>query len=36
MFIFAGKYGVSGAQETTTLLEVLAEVEKREAAGAAS
>jgi predicted DsbA family dithiol-disulfide isomerase len=36
MFVFAGKYGVSGAQETATLLEVLAEVEKREAAGAAS
>ncbi|WP_203710671.1 DsbA family oxidoreductase [Asanoa siamensis] len=32
MFIFAGKYGVSGAQEPATLLEVLAEVEKREAA----
>ncbi|MDG4822204.1 DsbA family oxidoreductase [Asanoa sp. WMMD1127] len=36
MFIFAGKYGVSGAQEPATLLEVLAEVEKREAAGATS
>jgi predicted DsbA family dithiol-disulfide isomerase len=32
MFVFAGKYGVSGAQEPATLLEVLAEVEKREAA----
>lgn len=34
MFVFAGKYGVSGAQEPATLLEVLAEVEKREAASA--
>ncbi|MEV0713401.1 DsbA family oxidoreductase [Asanoa sp. NPDC050611] len=31
MFVFAGKYGVSGAQESETLLQVLAEVEKREA-----
>ncbi|HEV7709853.1 MAG TPA: DsbA family oxidoreductase [Asanoa sp.] len=34
MFVFAGKYGVSGAQEPATLLEILAEVEKREAASA--
>jgi predicted DsbA family dithiol-disulfide isomerase len=34
MFVFAGKYGVSGAQEPATLLEVLAEVEKRESAAA--
>ena len=34
MFVFAGKYGVSGAQEPATLLEVLAEVEQREAASA--
>jgi len=32
MFVFAGKYGVSGAQEPETLLQVLAEVEKREVA----
>jgi predicted DsbA family dithiol-disulfide isomerase len=31
MFVFAGKYGVSGAQEPSTLLSVLAEVEQREA-----
>jgi predicted DsbA family dithiol-disulfide isomerase len=36
MFVFAGKYGVSGAQEPATLLEVLAEVEQREAAEQAS
>jgi len=34
MFIFAGKYGVSGAQEVDTMLQVLAEVEQREAASA--
>ena len=34
MFVFAGKYGVSGAQEPATLLEVLAEVTTREAASA--
>ncbi|MEV4621684.1 DsbA family oxidoreductase [Asanoa sp. NPDC049573] len=34
MFVFAGKYGVSGAQEPATLLQVLAEVEQREAASA--
>ncbi|MEV4498807.1 DsbA family oxidoreductase [Micromonospora arborensis] len=32
-FILAGKYAVSGAQETQTLLAALAEVEQREAAG---
>jgi predicted DsbA family dithiol-disulfide isomerase len=34
MFVFAGKYAVAGAQEPATLREVLAEVERREAAGA--
>lgn len=33
-FVFAGKYAVSGAQEPATLLEVLAEVDRREAAAA--
>ncbi|MEU6023499.1 DsbA family oxidoreductase [Micromonospora sp. NPDC047134] len=33
-FVFAGKYVVAGAQEPATLLAALAEVEKREAAGA--
>ncbi|MFI5928816.1 DsbA family oxidoreductase [Micromonospora sp. NPDC051543] len=32
MFVLAGKYAVSGAQETSTLLAALAEVEQREAA----
>ncbi|WP_422737573.1 DsbA family oxidoreductase [Micromonospora sp. WMMD729] len=32
MFVLAGKYAVSGAQETDTLLAALAEVEQREAA----
>ena len=36
MFVFAGKYGVSGAQEPSTLLQVLAEVEQRESAAASS
>ncbi|WP_405428708.1 DsbA family protein [Micromonospora sp. NBC_00617] len=31
-FVLAGKYAVSGAQETSTLLAALAEVEQREAA----
>ncbi|GAA1849741.1 DsbA family oxidoreductase [Asanoa iriomotensis] len=31
MFVFAGKYGVSGAQEPSTLLQVLNEVSQREA-----
>ncbi len=34
MFVFAGKYAVAGAQEPATLREVLAEVERREAADA--
>jgi predicted DsbA family dithiol-disulfide isomerase len=34
MFVFAGKYAVAGAQEPATLREVLAEVDRREAAGA--
>ena len=34
MFVFAGKYGVSGAQEPSTLLQVLAEVSQREATSA--
>ncbi|MGV9210462.1 DsbA family oxidoreductase [Micromonospora sp. RB23] len=32
MFVLAGKYAVSGAQEASTLLAALAEVEQREAA----
>jgi predicted DsbA family dithiol-disulfide isomerase len=34
MYVFAGKYAVAGAQEPATLREVLAEVERREAADA--
>jgi predicted DsbA family dithiol-disulfide isomerase len=36
MFVFAGKYAVSGAQDPATLREVLAEVDRREAAGSIS
>jgi predicted DsbA family dithiol-disulfide isomerase len=34
MFVFAGKYGVAGAQDPATLREVLAEVDRRESAAA--